>query len=243
MQIKAERGFVIPAFNTQNVDYESCAEQLKHSILEHHATADVTILTNKDLPATELSGQALDYFAYKLSPYRQTIKLEADMIMAGPCAHWFDLMQHRDVCISTGCVDFYNKVSESRFYRKFLDKNNLPDIYNAVTYWRVSRTAHDFFTWCRRIFVNWTDYKTLVAFADEEPSTDFVYAIAAQIMGPENVTMPWSTFPKITHLKQHIIGTHTSDWTQELVWESDPIRINTVAQWGAVHYVKKTWTI
>ena len=243
MPIKADRGFVIPAFNTRDVDYESCAVNLQNSILTYHPNANITILTNKDLPVTELTGQALDYFAYKLSPYRQTIKLEADMLMASPCMHWFDLVQHRDVCISTGCLDFYGNQSSTRYYRKFLDNNHLSDIYNAITYWRVSQTAHDFFTWCKRIFTNWQEYKKLVAFPDSEPSTDFVYAMAAQIIGPEHVTMPFASFPKITHFKQHILKTHTSDWTRELIWEADPLRINTVAQWGAVHYHKKTWTI
>ena len=243
MPIKADRGFVIPAFNTRDVDYESCAVNLQNSILTYHPNANITILTNKDLPVTELTGQALDYFAYKLSPYRQTIKLEADMLMASPCMHWFDLVQHRDVCISTGCLDFYGNQSSTRYYRKFLDNNHLSDIYNAITYWRVSQTAHDFFTWCKRIFTNWQEYKKLVAFPDSEPSTDFVYAMAAQIIGPEHVTMPFASFPKIIHFKQHILKTHTYDWTRELIWEADPLRINTVAQWGAVPYHKKTWTI
>ena len=243
MPIKADRGFVIPAFNTQDVDYESCAVNLQNSILTYHPNANITILTNKDLPVTELTGQALDYFAYKLSPYRQTIKLEADMLMASPCMHWFDLVQHRDVCISTGCLDFYGNQSSTRYYRKFLDNNHLSDIYNAITYWRVSQTAHDFFTWCKRIFTNWQEYKKLVAFPDSEPSTDFVYAMAAQIIGPEHVTMPFASFPKITHFKQHILKTHTSDWTRELIWEADPLRINSVAKWGAVHYPTKTWNI
>jgi len=243
LPIKADRGFVIPAFNTQDVDYESCAVNLQNSILTYHPNANITILTNKDLPVTELTGQALDYFAYKLSPYRQTIKLEADMLMASPCMHWFDLVQHRDVCISTGCLDFYGNQSSTRYYRKFLDNNHLSDIYNAITYWRVSQTAHDFFTWCKRIFTNWQEYKKLVAFPDSEPSTDFVYAMAAQIIGPEHVTMPFASFPKITHFKQHILKTHTSDWTRELIWEADPLRINSVAKWGAVHYPTKTWNI
>lgn len=242
MPITAEQGFVIPAFNTQHVDYESCAQRLKKSILDFHSTANVTILTNADLPVTNLTGQALDWFAYKLSPYRQTIKLEADMLMAGPCAHWFDLLQHRDICISTGCLDFYGQQSTSRFYRKFIDHNNLPDVYNAITYWRVSHAAHEFFTWCKRIFMDWDEYRRLVKFADEEPTTDFVYAIAAQILGPETVTMPFASYPKIRHFKQHVLKTMTNDWTKELVWEVDPLRINTMAQWGAVHYVNKTWT-
>ena len=42
-------------------------------------------------------------------------------------------------------------------------------------------------------------------------------------------------------MKRHMIPIQTNDWTKELVWESDPLRINTVAQWGAVHYHVKDW--
>lgn len=242
MTIKADRGFVIPAFNTTNIDYEACAHRLRDSILRHHEI-DITILTIDDLPETDLKGQALDYYAYRLSPYRQTIKLEADMIITAPCAHWFDMMQRLDVCVSTGCRDLYGNPAISRFYRKFIDNNNLPDVYNAVTYWRVSETAQTFFAWVRRLFVHWNEYKRLVKFPDDEPSTDFVYAMAAQIIGPNKCTMPFSSFPKIIHCKQHILGTLTEDWTKELVWEDNPVRINTVAQWGALHYLNKTWML
>jgi hypothetical protein len=66
-----------------------------------------------------------------------------------------------------------------------------------------------------------------------------VYAIAAQIMGVERVTVPGS--PQIVHMKRHHAGTQTENWTQELVWETNPLRIQTVAQWGAFHYCKKAW--
>ena len=39
------------------------------------------------------------------------------------------------------------------------DENNLPDVYNAITYWRVSQTAKDFFVLVRNIFENWNEYK------------------------------------------------------------------------------------
>jgi hypothetical protein len=70
-----------------------------------------------------------------------------------------------------------------------------------------------------------------------------VYAVAAQIMGPETVTLPFATYPKIVHMKKHIIGTRTEDWTSELTWEyhNSILRINTVAQHGAVHYNTKDW--
>jgi hypothetical protein len=123
------------------------------------------------------------------------------------------------------------------------DSNNLPDVYNAITYWRVSKTAQEFFQLVRSIFEHWNDYRTLLKFADELPSTDLVYAMAANIMGKETVTLPVAHGPQIVHMKQHMINTHTNNWTQEMVWEhTDPgLRINTVAQWGMVHYYVKDW--
>ena len=80
---------------------------------------------------------------------------------------------------------------------------------------------------------------------DEEPSTDVVYAMAAVIMGPERITLPAGLGPNIVHMKQYILKTQTNDWTQEMVWESSSqgLKINTVAQWGAVHYHIKDWRI
>jgi hypothetical protein len=83
----------------------------------------------------------------------------------------------------------------------------------------------------------------LLKFPDQEPTTDVVYAVIANIMGPETVTLPKGIGPSIVHMKKRIIQINTDDWTQELVWEhTNPgLRINTVAQWGLVHYYTKDW--
>ena len=163
------------------------------------------------------------------------------MIAAGPIGHWWTLFERRDVVISQGARNFYDQSAESRYYRKIFDQNDLPDVYNAITYWRLSATAKEFFGLVRSIFEHWTDYKTLLKFPEESPSTDVVYAMAAKIMGHESVTLPQGLGPSIVHMKKHIIPTQSHDWTQELVWENDPFRINTVAQWGFVHYHIKEW--
>jgi len=241
LPILAERGYLIPAVNTDTVDYVACAEQLADSIRQHHPAANITILKQDQLPMGDQGGYANDWQCFAASPYRQTIKLEADMIIASPIDHWWTMLEHRDVVISTGARDFYDQRSESRFYRKVFDANHLPDVYNAITYWRVSPTAQEFFRLVRNIFENWTEYKTLLKFPDEVPSTDLAYAMAAQIIGPELVTLPFASYPRIVHMKRHMIATHTPNWTQELVWENNPLRFNTVAQWGAVHYHVKDW--
>ena len=238
MPILAERGYLIPAIGDA---YKRCAGQLKESILQFHPEAHVTILTKEMLPYGDLGGYANDWQVFHASPYRQTIKLEADMICASPVDHWWTLFEQRDIVVSQGARTFYDEPAESRYYRKIFDQNNLPDVYNAITYWRLSVTAKEFFDLVRLIFEHWEDYRILLKFPDELPTTDVVYAMAAVIMGPENITLPQGLGPTIVHMKRHINPIQSDNWTKELTWELDPFRINTVAQWGLVHYHVKEW--
>lgn len=218
--------------------------KLRDSILSWHPDADITVLTENLLPYGDQGGFANDWQMFQASPYRQTIKLEADMFCASPIDHWWNLFEHRDVVISKGCRDFYDSAATSRRYRKLFDDNNLPDVYNAITYWRLSRGAKDFFDLVKKIFENWLCFKSILKFADDVPTTDVVYAIAAQILGPESLTLPDTMAPQIVHMKRGIIPTYTENWTRELTWEhtGPGLRINTVAQWGLVHYHIKEWT-
>jgi hypothetical protein len=254
LPILAERGYFILAIDTESIDYLGCAIQLARSIRQWHSDANIAVITVKrcsdpvfdhviPLPNGDQGGYANDWQCFAASPYRQTIKLEADMVIASPIDHWWDMLQHRDLVISTGARDFYDQPAESRYYRKTFDANHLPDIYNAITYWRRSETAKEFFGWVSNIFANWTEFRKLIKFPDEIPSTDLVYAMAAEIMGRDRVTMPFSTYPKIVHMKRHIAGTQTEHWLDELVWEYQDLRlrIQTVAQTGAFHYNVKEW--
>jgi len=238
LSVTAEHGYLILAIGEV---YVKCANKLKDSILQWHPTANITILTEDMLPYGNLGGYANDWQCYIASPYQHTIKLEADMWCAGPIDHWWDLLSTRDVVISQGCRDFYDKAGKSRYYRKLFDNNALPDVYNAITYWKVSDTAEEFFKIVRDMFENWEKYKTLMKFPDEIATTDVVYAMAAVIMGVENVTLPPGLGPTIVHMKKHMIPITSDDWSKELVYEkTNPgVRINTVAQWGLVHYYVK----
>ncbi len=243
MPITAERGYIIPAINNEHTDYEACAHRLAASIREWHPEANITVMTAEQLPHGDLGGWANDWQVFQVSPYRETIKLEADMLCAGPIDHWWTLFENRDVVISRGCRDYYDRPSTVRSYRRVFDENNLPDVYNAITYWRLSQTAKEFFGLVSSIFENWTHFRSLLRFPDDEPSTDLVYAMAAQIMGPDSVMLPAGLGPTIVHMKRKIIGTKTEDWTQELIWEftRPGLRIGTVAQHGLVHYHVKDW--
>lgn len=257
MKIIEEQGYLIPAVNNDQVDYLACAVRLAKSIRDFHPNAKIAVMTQTtcqdsvfdfvlSLPYGNQSinnnGQCNDWQVFRASPFRETIKLEADMLIASDIAHWWTLFRHKDVVVSTGCRTWQDTVSTARQYRRVFDVNHLPDVYNAVTYWRVSQTAKDFFRLVRDIFLHWDEYRKLLTLPDENPTTDLVYAMAAQIMGPETVTMPFASYPKIVHMKQHHAGTQTTHWPSELVWEHNPLRINTQAQWGAFHYHIKDWS-
>ena len=248
-----EQGYVVLAVNTATVDYVRCAAMLVQSLKTQHPDARVCLITDQPvanpvfdyvhlLPAASDNAYANDAAVFQLTPFRETIKLEADMLIASPIEHWWQLFRHRDLVISTGCRNWHGDVSAVRHYRRVFDQNHLPDVYNAVTYWRLSNTAKEFFDLVRDIFANWEHVRTLIKFAPTVADTDLVYALAAQIMGEHRVTMPFVTYPQIVHMKPHHAGT-TDPWTQELTWEHDPLRINTVAQWGAFHYHIKEWQI
>jgi hypothetical protein len=238
LPILAERGYIIPAIGDA---YVACADRLKASILNFHPAANITIVTKDMLPHGDQGGWANDWQMFQISPYRQTIKLEADMIAASPIDHWWTLFENKDVVISQGARTYYGQPAKSRYYRKVFDSNHLPDVYNAITYWRLSSTAKDFFDLVRAIFENWNEYKKLLKFSEDHASTDVVYAMAAKIMGVEHVTLPSGLGPTIVHMKQHINGLKTENWPQELIWEYNPLRINTVAQHGMFHYHIKDW--
>lgn len=231
-------GYVILAQNTEDVDYEECAEVLRDSILKVTPDANVTILT--ELPYGDLAPDSdwklvNDWQVYEASPYDHTIKLEADMFVPVCMNHYFTRFKDMHVCVCDTILDYRGHISDSKIYRKFTTDNNLPDVYNAITYFDKSEFSEKFFSIVRDVFDNWTQYKKeLKCNNDELVTTDWAYAIACHIMGVDNTTRRDGF--KMVHMKQFINNTLTEDWTRELVYELDPFRIQTIVQSYPVHY-------
>ena len=249
----AEQGYLIVAHNTKEVDYVDCARTLAKTIKYWHPDAQICLLTSQTdasdpflfdyvhefpFPLNEQNPYANDWQVFHATPFRETIKLEADMMITSPIDYWWTQLRHRDIVVSTGARDWKDQRVVARHYRKVFDANNLPDVYNAITYWRRSETAQEFFATVRNIFENWPEFRKLLKFPEEVPSTDVVYAMAANIIGPETCTMPFASYPKIVHMKRHIAGTQREKWEDEMIWEHNNymMRVNSIAQWGAFHY-------
>ena len=238
------KGFVIMAQDTETTSYTKCAETLKKSILRVMPDANVTIITTDMLPHGDLGGFANDWQVYEASPYDYTIKLEADMYIPRNIDHWWDVFKNRDVVVSSTIRNFMQEISDVRVYRRFIDDNNLPDVYNAITYFKKSDVANQFFSIVKDIFENWDEYKRILKCNQTElVTTDWVYSIACHIMGVEKTTMPAFTEMSMVHMKAFVNNNVTENWTDTFVYEClpDQIRVQTVPQQYPFHYHVKNF--
>jgi len=243
------KGFVIMAQNTEKTSYTKCAETLKKSILRVMSDANVTIITTDMLPHGDLAMNSdwkliNDWQVYEASPYEYTIKLEADMYIPRNIEHWWDVLKNRDVVVSNTIRNFKQEISDIRFYRRFIDDNKLPDVYNAITYFKKSDGAEYFFSLVREIFENWEEYKKILKCNPNElATTDWVYSLACHIIGIEKTTLPTFTEMSMVHMKQYINGTPTENWTDTFIYECLPnqIRVQTVPQQYPFHYHVKNF--
>lgn len=256
MAVEFERGYLILANNSETVDYLACARALAKSLRYHMPDCKICLVTNdaesdsvfdiiKPYPFPTAGGWYDDWQAFAASPFRETIKLEADMLVTSNIDHWWNWFEHRDIVVSTGARNYLNQMSSFRGYRKLFDDNNLPDVYNAITYWRLSKTASEFFHYVKMLFDHWTEARKSLKFCDNIPAnTDMIYAMVTQYMGEETTTLP-HCWPNLIHMKpsMNFLKTDERPWTDEYVWEFDHggIRINTVEQQWPFHYHEKSF--
>lgn len=247
------KGFVIMAFG--DPVYVQCANTLAKSIHRQMPDTLVSIITDADVQNSDYDKiikvdsvdntdwkLANDYLVYEHSPYDMTIKLEADIYIPRSIDYWWDILEARDLNISTTIRDFRGEISHNDYYRKTFVESKLPQTYNAITYFRKSELAKRFYDLVRDIFTNWSEYSILLEYSTEDrATTDVVYAIAAKIIGVENCTMPTFTEFSMTHMKKEINGNTTSVWHEEMVYEiyDNVFRINTYPQMYPVHYHNK----
>lgn len=234
----------------QGLDYEKCANTLELSIRKVMPDANITIVKTQDLPHGDQAPDTNwklqnDWQVYEASPYDETIKLEADMIIPRNIDHWWDVLSIQDVVVCNKIRNFKQEISDCKVYRRLIDDNNLPDVYNAITYFKKSDTAERFFNIVRDIFENWDEYKaTIKCNPQEKCTTDWAYSIACHIMGVDKTTMPKFDEFSMIHMKQWVNGIPTENWTNTLIYELLPnqIRINTYPQLYPFHYHIKSFS-
>lgn len=254
------KGFVILAQNSSTVNYISCAETLAKSIRRLMPNANISLISddidyspNFDkviaLPYGDLDPNGdwkliNDWQVYEASPYDYTIKLEADLYLPQSIDYWWDVLINRDIVVCGKIRNFKQEISNVRFYRRFIDDNKLPDVYNSITYFKKSNNAEKFFQIVRDVFENWDQYrKILKCPITEKATTDWVYSLACHIMGEELTLLKGFDSMSMIHMKQFINDTPTENWTDKFIYEitDNALKVNTIPQLYPFHYYIKNF--
>jgi len=268
-QHKEQQGFVTFAQNTDSVDYLELAylqalnvkatqkinsyavivdAATKEKIDERHRLVFDYII---DLPvdynaSTSTWKLANEWQVFTLTPFKETIKLESDLLFTRSIDHWWTAFRLRNMVLSTGMRDYKQQLSSVRKYRQFFDDNQLPDVYNGLMYFRFSAEAAKFFRTAQEVQANWDllKDKVLKNCREDTPSTDVLYAVTALMVGVETCTIPTMDFINFVHMKSGVQGwSDDHSWLKTVMHERDEdmIRINNLNQYHPVHYYDKKY--
>lgn len=263
-EFKAQQGFLTIAQNTE-VDYLRLAYLQALSIKitmpdslyavivdtntraqmldKYHTVFDHVIELSSDYAKNDQWKLANEWQVFNLTPFKETVKLESDILFTRSINHWWTAFRLRDVVLSQGCRDYHQNLSGVRTYRKLFDDNQLPDVYNGLMYFRYSQQAHQFFELAKNIYANWDQVSTKLKGCDQQATTDVVYALTAKLLGVESTTLPLD-FINFVHMKNSINQlAESSPWAEQLFTEYNlpMIRFNNINQLHPVHYQDKTW--
>jgi len=180
---------------------------------------------------------------YHLTPYEETVLLDADMIFPTDVSDWWDTLYQRDVWFATQPVTFRGAPVQISAYRQAFFVNQLPMLYSAFLFFKHSHVAHELFALTEQVYKGWhdlhhnyqlrrTDDDLLIDmdyhqsplrhgwshFFHDYPaqvSGDLAFAIATKIIGAEDQFTHPGMFPTFTHMKPSDQGLDSSQasWT------------------------------
>lgn len=262
-QYKEQQGYITIAVNTADTDYLRLAYFQALNIKDTQKINRVAVIVDSNTAKliTEKHKKVFDYIietsesttgsfgieprVFWLTPFKETIKLESDLLFTRSIDHWWNTFRLRDLVLSHGCRNYIQQISESRKYRKLFDDNYFPDTYNGLMYFRFSKTSADFFRTAQKIYDQWESVRdSLLNCRDDKPTTDVVYALTANMVGRELCTVPSADFINFVHMKPAINGFDEGLKFNEVFvteFNNGMVRINNVNQYHPLHYHDKTF--
>jgi hypothetical protein len=184
---------------------------------------------------------------YHVTPYEQTILLDADMIILSDVSHWWDYLENNhDLYITKNAITYRNEMVTDRSYRRTFAENNLPDVYSAYMYFKKSETAEQFWKLVEIIAKDWQIFynKYLTEYKPKILSMDVVFALAIKLLGIEDqITSPFE-YPQFVHMKSRVQNWSNpgDDWmtqTGTYLNKQGVLKIGNYQQSGIFHYTQK----
>lgn len=270
---KRQRGFFTLAQNSEENDYVRMAYALALSL--RASQRDVSWLSIGITPETiveERYAWAFDniveipwgdhaadsrwkleneWKVIHMTPYEETIKLDADMLFFADIGSWWEHLADRDLACCNEVLDYKGHAVTSDYYRKTFTDNKLPNIYTACMYFKKTEATHELFDLVRYIYFNWQAFFEQLlepATRPEYPSTDVIFALALKLLDLDGISYTTQAIPTFTHMKSQLQGwqqaAEIEDWTTVMDTFFNPqleCKIGNHLQQRPLHYHIKSW--
>lgn len=188
---------------------------------------------------------------YYMTPFDETVILDADMLFPEDISHWWDIMASQDVWITNKPRTYRGEVITSTRYRDSFVANDLPNVYTAFMYFKKTEFTAELFKMIEIIFNNWERffYEFLDQTRPKHLSGDVAYALAIKLLGIENECFGnLDSMPSFVHMKGHLQNISekfiSEDWTKHIPTyfkEDGSFKIGNYAQSLPFHYHIKDW--
>lgn len=261
------KGYVILAQNSKHGDYLQMAYTLALSIkVTQSDTTSVSLITDVtdavpyhyrsvfdniiEIPwyddAYESEWKIENRWKiYHITPYDETIVLDADMLALTDISHWWTHLNRYDMCFVTKPITYRNEPITETFYRKVFVENDLPNFYSAFMYFKKSDFAHRYWKMVELITKNWQVFysRFLTESKPKHLSMDVTYALAAKLMDIQDMLIA-PDYINFVHMKGRCQNwrSNSDDWRKCVAAYIDNLgnlKVGNYKQSGLFHYTEK----
>jgi hypothetical protein len=235
------RGYLTQAFNSGPVDYLRMAYCLALSLLLTQSSVkrlSVLVERGQRVPhryrmafdqVLELSGEDRSraggwrvenyHRLCELSPYEETVALDADMLFFDDVSAWWDVMARKEMVAATALNYLGAPIARNPLRSDFYEIG-LPDLHNGFLYFRSGPTARGVFDTMADLLQNWSRVcQRHFGRPDVHYSSDCALLLALRERGLERVCANEDTggIPHFIHMKACVqpwpgVPRHEREW-------------------------------
>ena len=263
------KGFLVIAENSKSTNYVEQAYALALSIkMSQKETTSISLVTNNKvskkiakafdqiitIPWTDRvseSRYAVEnrWKLFHISPYDETIVLDADMLMLEDISDWWSYCNNFDLKFCNRVKNYkLEPILQDTFHRKAFNENGLTNPYFALHYFKKSEQALNFYKVLEFVCNNWEwCYNKFAPVAYQDwLSMDLASAIAIEITGYHEAVIDSCSPLDFVHMKLPLQGWEIllASWqdTIPLVLNSrGELIVGNIKQTKLFHYVEKNF--
>lgn len=161
-----------------------------------------------------------EWKAIHMTPYDETIKLDADMLFPSTIEPWWEILSLSEGVFCTSAKTYRGDTITSDYYRKVFTESELPNVYTAMFFFKKTEANFELFRTAEFIFNNWERCFYEFLKPDHRPtvvSTDVVFALSAKIHGYTHLNkVPHIEVPTFVHMKSRL-----QNWPEDQFMQED----------------------